>query len=264
MGYCESLEREALKVQPMPDVFVRTEPALKKGEMTRKLLLAAARRVFARERYMNAEITHITKEAGKSSGVFYTYFTNKADLLLNLIEDFKQELHGIAIPSPKNAPEDAAHVIIALWNTYKAHAPTFLALTDAATHDASFAAEQQSLRNLARLDFEGMIRARQAQGYCLDLDPRFTAMALETMVNFCLYEWLAQGQGRFDHGAQEQLAFNTLAGIMDAVVNPQRERRRPPEPALADKAAALDEAATQRGSKGLLSERTVKGKAQVD
>jgi AcrR family transcriptional regulator len=231
----------------MPDVVVRTVPALRKGEVTRKRLLAAARKVFARERYMNAEIAQITKEAGKSSGVFYTYFTNKSDLLVNLIEDFKQELHGVAIPRATNAPDDAAQVIGALWKTYKAHAPTFLALTDAATHDASFAAEQQGLRKLARRDFEGMIRARQAQGHCLDLDPRFTAMALETMVNYCLYEWLAQGQGRFDHGVQEQLAFKTLAGIMDSVINPHVERGRPAASARAESDPPPEVAEPQAG-----------------
>ncbi len=201
-----------------PDNDARPKPSIRKGELTRKLLLAAARRVFARDGYLNAEINEITREAGKSSGVFYNYFENKADLLFNLIEEFKQDLQGEAIPQPVNPPERAHDLVIALWTTYKAHAPTFLAMTDAATNDARFARELEILRNFARTDYEGMIRARQAKGYCLNLDPGFTAMALETMVAFCLYEWLARGLGAFENDAQERRAFETLAGIMDAVL----------------------------------------------
>ncbi len=193
--------------------------------------MEAGRRVFARDGYLNAEINDITREAGKSNGVFYNYFENKADLLVKLINEFKSDLHGKAIPSPVNAPENARQIVAALWSTYKAHASTFLAITDAAAFDARFMQEQQVLRAYARADYANMIRARQSQGYCRNLDPVFTAMTLDNMVSYSLYEWLARGDGAFEGAEQERKAFETLAGVMDAVLQVE------PRPARAESEA---------------------------
>jgi AcrR family transcriptional regulator len=192
--------------------------ALRKGEQTRTVLLAAARTVFAREGYFKAEITQITREAGKSSGVFYNYFDNKDDLLRNLVDAFSQDLRANGLRNPANAPEDMQRILATLWQTYKAHAATFLALTEAAAVDPRFAEIYQPLRSAAQDDFAGMIRARQKEGACLGLDPGYTAMALETMVSYCLYEWLARGLGSFHDADHEQTAFDTLSRIMQTVL----------------------------------------------
>jgi AcrR family transcriptional regulator len=194
---------------------------LRKGQRTRKQLLEAASRVFARKGYLNTEISQITQEAGKSIGVFYAYFENKAELLTSLLDDFNTEI-GQRIVTDTHAPESARFVLSTIWNSYKAHAPTLLALTDAATVDANFAAALEALRNFARNDFAGMIRIRQAAGLCRGMDPRLTAMALETMTNQCLYEWLGKGLGAFEDEAQEEQAFDTLAGIVDTVLGAER------------------------------------------
>jgi len=191
--------------------------ALTKGQNTRKLLLAAASVVFSKRGYLNAEISQITKEAGKSVGVFYTYFNNKADVLNCLVDEFNQDIAD-QIRSPSNAPEDVRRVLEAIWATYKVHAPTFLALSEAATVDPAFAAALGKVRDFAREDFGGMIRARRAEGLCKGLDDHFAAMALETMVMSCLNEWLGRGGGLIKDAAEEQRAFDTLAGVLEAIL----------------------------------------------
>jgi AcrR family transcriptional regulator len=190
---------------------------LRKGERTRRRLLEAASRVFARHGYLNAEIGQITQEAGKSIGVFYAYFNNKAELLASLLDAFNVEM-AQRVKSQSNPPEHARFVVSVLWNTYKAHAATLLALRDAATIDPSFAAALEAHRDFARADFAGMIRTRQTQGRCLGMDPRLGAMALEAMISQCLYEWLGQGLGAFQDEAEERRAFETLAGVIEAVL----------------------------------------------
>jgi len=190
---------------------------LTKGKATRKLLLTAATVVFSRRGYMNAEISQITREAGKSVGVFYTYFNNKADVLACLVDDFNRDIANQVV-SPTNAPEDVRRVLEAIWATYKVHAPTLVALNEAAAVDPVFAAALAKVRNFARDDFAGMIRTRRAQGLCQTLDDRFAGMALETMVMFCLNEWLGRGGGVIKDAAEEDRAFATLAGIAEAIL----------------------------------------------
>jgi AcrR family transcriptional regulator len=182
------------------------------------VLLAAARTVFAREGYFKAEIVQITQQAGKSSGVFYNYFENKDDLLRQLVEAFRQDLRAGGLKKPINAPEDMHRILVTLWQTYKAHAATFLALTEAAAVDPQFTEIYQPLRRDAQEDFAGMIRVRQRAGFCQGLDAAYTGMALETMITYCMYEWLARGLGTFENEAQEHQAFDTLAGIAKAVL----------------------------------------------
>ncbi len=200
------------------ETLASAKPALRKGEKTRMVLLAAARTVFAREGYLKAEISHITREAGKSSGVFYNYFVNKDDLLRHLVDAFCQDLRAHGLRKPTNAPEEVHDILATLWQTYKAHAATFLALTEAAAIDATFADLFQPLRRAAQEDFAGMVRLRQKAGFCVGLDPGYTAIALETMITYCLYEWLARGLGRFADAAQERRAFETLTRVMKTVL----------------------------------------------
>jgi AcrR family transcriptional regulator len=55
-------------------------------ERNREAVLAAARRVFLAKGYAGATLDAIAEEAGFSTGVIYSQFGSKADLLLTLLE----------------------------------------------------------------------------------------------------------------------------------------------------------------------------------
>jgi AcrR family transcriptional regulator len=197
------------------------EPAKRnfvKGQATRAALMHAARVVFAREGFMNAEVSQITEQAGKAKGTFYLYFDSKTHLLTAMIEAFAEDLRrpeGLA--EPIHPPEQIQQVIGAIWNTYKRHAATFRALADAATKHPEFADMYRDMRSHAERDFTAMIQARQQAGHCLQLDCRFAAEALETMVCNCIYRWLTLHdsiQGEQD----EARALQTLVAIMQAAL----------------------------------------------
>lgn len=72
-----------------------------KGRATRAALLAAARRVMARDGYRNARIVDIAQEAGRSVGVFYSYFTDKGEVFAALVDEFYDDLKQLT-PAPNN------------------------------------------------------------------------------------------------------------------------------------------------------------------
>lgn len=65
-------------------------------ENTKRLrILEAATKIFSENGYQYATISQIAKEAGISTGLMYSYFTNKLDLLLSIISVFIQRLNGM-------------------------------------------------------------------------------------------------------------------------------------------------------------------------
>jgi AcrR family transcriptional regulator len=56
-------------------------------EKRRHCLIDAAWRCMARDGYRNLSVDDVCAEAGLSKGAFYTYFAQKQDLLLALLED---------------------------------------------------------------------------------------------------------------------------------------------------------------------------------
>jgi len=75
----------------------RPERATRKGRETDAAFRAAARTVFARDGYLNAKISDLAAEAGKSVASFYNYYDTKADLLIALAEEFHAEATQMAV-----------------------------------------------------------------------------------------------------------------------------------------------------------------------
>ena len=62
-----------------------TTTSLRKSEVMRQRLLEAATEVFAEQGYDGAAVSRIARRAGVTTGAIYAYFTNKAELLLEVI-----------------------------------------------------------------------------------------------------------------------------------------------------------------------------------
>lgn len=81
---------------PLPSMvnpaLLRETPATQRGARRRSELVAAARKVFERNGYLDARLTDITKEAKCSTGSFYTYFKNKEEVFAAVLEVAQQEM----------------------------------------------------------------------------------------------------------------------------------------------------------------------------
>jgi AcrR family transcriptional regulator len=62
---------------------------------TRGRLLSAAKKVFSRMGYHNAQISHIIDEAGVARGTFYLHFRSKEEIFKEILKEVVAELRNI-------------------------------------------------------------------------------------------------------------------------------------------------------------------------
>src|SRR5450759_3331306 len=107
-----------------------------RSRRARAALKEAGRRVFARSGYLDAKITDITAEAGRSVGSFYKHFAGKEELLTALLADWTaqagEELAGHQAGDDLSEEPALRARVAAYWHTYRAHLPDIRALGQAA------------------------------------------------------------------------------------------------------------------------------------
>src|SRR5580698_149382 len=119
----------------------RPPKATRKGRATDEAFRDAARVVFARAGYLNAKITDIAAEAGRSVASFYNYYDTKADLLIALAEEFHAEATQMAVLPYRAglAGEEALREAVAgFWRTYAKRRGELIGIFQAAMIEARF------------------------------------------------------------------------------------------------------------------------------
>lgn len=126
--------------------------------LTRSKLLASAAAVVARDGYENASIDRISDEAGFSKGAFYSNFTSKEEIVLELLETHSlQDVTEIA--ALIGDTRDPAHLIevVSEWAQQRAVDPSWgmvaLELFRRARLDRTFSARHA---NLFRAQWRGL------------------------------------------------------------------------------------------------------------
>ncbi|MGH9057262.1 MAG: TetR/AcrR family transcriptional regulator [Acidimicrobiales bacterium] len=192
---------------PADDAEVRLS---RKATRTRESLIHAARTVFSRDRFLDARISDIAREAGVAHGSFYTYFDSKESIFREVMSRLNREmridptdLHW-ASDDPAESVEHANRLYI---DAYRANAALIATLDQVVT----FNEEIRELRKEFRRPFlERNVRAiRRWQGAGIadpDLDPLYAASALQAMVERFMYIWVVLEQD-FD----EERAVATLS-----------------------------------------------------
>ena len=168
----------------------------RKGRETDEAFRQAARRVFAREGYLNAKISDIAAEAGRSVASFYNYYDTKSDLLIALAEEFHAEATQMAaLPYRSGLTREEAlrQAVAGFWRTYAKRRGELIGIFQAGMVEGRFRDRWLELRGEAIARIAGAVRAAQAEGYCPGIDPVMTASALSAMLEHFCYIWLGQG-----------------------------------------------------------------------
>jgi len=193
----------------------------RKAEATRQSLLDAARVVIARDGFMNARIADIAKQAGKSVGVFYTYFADKPALFAALLESFHQDMIRLTPPPPAYEENTTAAVRAALagfWMTYRQYHPEMLGLLETGLADAAVLEVWRKMRARGMRRFAFRIRKQQEKGKCRGLDPNLGASALHGMLEFTCFNWHSRKLDYPNGAVGDEQAVDTLYQIVAQVL----------------------------------------------
>jgi TetR/AcrR family transcriptional repressor of mexJK operon len=101
---------QAVMPGPRPPILADDEdppapPRQTRSLATRKKLLEAGRYLFAERGYHATSIQDIAARAGTAAGAFYTYFHSKRQLLIVLMNELLDRLHGLDL-RPKGGDTD--------------------------------------------------------------------------------------------------------------------------------------------------------------
>ena len=192
---------------------------------TREELVAAARRVFERDGYLDTRVADIAAEADLAHGSFYTYFSSKQSVFLAIVREIGQQIREAVAPSPADGDLDTYDALDRsnrrYLDAYRANSVIWALVEQVATIDP----EIHRIRLLGRRRHVDRvaktIRRWQECGLAdRSIDPHTTAGALVSMLSNFAYWWLAGGDTY-----QDDAAARTLTEIWARAVGLRRRPR---------------------------------------
>lgn len=196
-------------------------PATRKAEATRAALLEAARTVIARDGYANARIVDIAQEAGKSAGVFYSYFEDKNTLFTALVEEFHDDLTRLTPPPgeyEEHTDQAIRQAVRVFWTAYQKFQPELAGLIEVSPSDPALLALWRKIRQRGIRRFAFRIRKQQEHGLCRGLDPELAASALHNMLEFTCFNWHSRKLDFPEQRVGDDKAIETLYGLIARVL----------------------------------------------
>jgi AcrR family transcriptional regulator len=186
------------------------ERATAKGARTREELLAAARRVFERDGYLDTRVADIAAEADLAHGSFYTYFSSKQSVFLAIVREIGQQIRDAVAPSPADGDADTYQALDRsnrrYLDAYRANSVIWALVEQVATidpeiHRIRLLGRRRHVERVAKT-----IRRWQDRGRAdRSIDPHTTAGALVSMLSNFAYWWLAGGDTYDDEAAARTL-----------------------------------------------------------
>jgi AcrR family transcriptional regulator len=200
-----------------------------RGVRSRAALLAAARRLFESKGYAKTKIADITQEAGRALGTFYTYFSNKEEVLEQLAEDFKAEIDArvTKLDLSGGEPYEVIRELCAVyWHSCRDHSAELAAIFQASMLDERFAERWRDIRADARRNIAAGIRAVGKAGRVQNPEPDATASALGSMMDYFCYVWLIEGGEAGQSPLTDEVAIDAMARVMYRTVFAEPEPAR--------------------------------------
>ncbi|WP_406164574.1 TetR/AcrR family transcriptional regulator [Streptomyces sp. NBC_00996] len=178
---------------------------------TRDALVAAARRIFERDGYLDARIVDIAAEAKVATGSFYTHFASKDDAFAAVLARLQDEMLHAGVSDGADHGGDGGRKDLwrgvedanrAYLESYRRNAALMAAMEQAAAVDPQFVRLRLE-RSRVFIDRSAAAIARLQQSGLADpeLDPGITARALSAMVSRLAFVTFALG---------ESVPFDTL------------------------------------------------------
>ena len=178
-------------------------PTTPKGRRTRSRLLASARRVLARNGYVDLKMIDVADEAGVSLGALYRYFRNKEDLFRALVDGIHEALFEASRAPNKQLATDPKGALLeanrGYLSLYSENRDVMRALIEASTVDKRFRSVWWAMRNRHVDRFVGALKAKCGIEVVDGVPAHLVAEAMAAMVEQCAYVWFAQEEQLNEH-----------------------------------------------------------------
>jgi len=171
-------------------------PTTKKGLQTRHKVLDAARRVFARDGYVEARMLDVAVEAGLSTGGLYRYFDNKTDLFAAVIADLHEEFYERS-GHTRNLLREDPYAALAEANRgyiehYHRHREVMRVFIEAASIEEQFRVILRSMRDRHVKRFATAYRTLYGDADVNGVRLEVVTEAMACLTEQCCYVWFAQ------------------------------------------------------------------------
>ncbi|WP_223111310.1 MULTISPECIES: TetR/AcrR family transcriptional regulator [Aeromicrobium] len=178
---------------------VRALPVTARGQRTRESLVAAARRVFERDGFINSRLTDIAREARTSIGTFYTYFDGKDEVFTAVLQVAQDDMLHPGLPRVEEDPQNIAAVLEAsnraYFEAYRRNAKLMVLLEQVATINPDFRVLRLERSKVFTDRVARWIESMQESGMAdPTLEPLMTSRALASMVSRLAYYSFALGE----------------------------------------------------------------------
>jgi AcrR family transcriptional regulator len=237
------------------DTRVRRRPAVSAKDKShrRDEIIAAAKKVFARNGFHDTTIADVAKEAGLAYGSVYQYFDSKDDLFhaLMSVEGYALRSHvAVALAKsgkrPDNSWEPFRATVQATFEFFEADkAATKLLLRDAYALGNRFEKHLGSIYERFIDDIEARIVAAQEHGQVIIAPPRMVAYTLAALIGQLAHRRLTTDDGISAADAADFVVSLVIKGLRprgswtDGPPRP-REREVPPPQVATRPASSAD------------------------
>ena len=185
-------------------------PSTPRGRRTRAQLVEAASEVFAEKRFLDTNVSDIVARAGTAHGTFYRYFNSKEQIFREVALELQRTMltssrqgdddgHGTDAPTCRRASHSLEEEMC--WritranrrylDAYMRNAKLFAVIEQVATFNEELREIRREMRRAFVDRAQRSIERMQAEGLALgDVDARYAASALGSMVDRFAYVWL--------------------------------------------------------------------------
>lgn len=186
---------------------------------TRKRLLAAAGRIFARDGFEAARLEEIASEAGYTRGAFYANFDDKEELFFALLEQWVVErMAEVNALLQRARSVNAQFAALRKYYAHSAGDRRFVLLSlefrlYAIRHPAAHARLRLRMRRLRSCGADLLHRIAKSKGYSLPVPAGAAAAALGAFSNALFLEHLVDAKTVSEQNVRTVLTifFNALA-----------------------------------------------------
>jgi TetR/AcrR family fatty acid metabolism transcriptional regulator len=191
-----------------------------KGEEKYRMILKAAKTVFAKEGFYNSKVSEIAKEAKVADGTIYLYFKNKEDILISLFEEEFARIISLQKSEiePLDDPRDKLKKFCDIHLNIAEEDKTLAEVMQVEVRQSSkFMREYKNKHFLAYLQIIADIvrEGKEKSLFKADLNPDLAARLIFGSLDEISTYWVTAKRRRFDvHEAARTVSDVLLGGLI--------------------------------------------------